>query len=142
MRFELNIFRVKAKYVEDVIVGFVTAPNGVNNGEREFSLRQILTVTLCVCHLLLVSDQVLLPRGIAAYLVRYEVFVVVTDLKQEAKAVHEREYVDRARGEALKESGRQAEQSPCLLGYHVEILAFCGHGKSVPPKHLHTLAPM
>ena len=52
MRLQFSVCSMKAQDVEHVVICGTTAPDGMDNGEREFSLCQILAVAFGVCQLL------------------------------------------------------------------------------------------
>lgn len=98
-------------------------PDGVNDGEGELPLSEILAEALVV-----------------AVLMGVQVGVVIEDLKEESESVQDRFQILLPVGEQLHQADRQAEEAASFLQHHVAVLLLSGAGVGVPPVDVQALA--
>lgn len=97
-------------------------PNGVNGGERELALSQVLAEAL-----------------VLAVLARAQVGVVVANLEEEAQRVQEGFQVLFPVREELHQAHSQAKEPSSFLQHHVAVLLLTGAGVGVPPVDVQAL---
>ncbi|TNN62681.1 hypothetical protein EYF80_027122 [Liparis tanakae] len=97
-------------------------PDGVNGGERELALRQVLAEALAL-----------------AVFAGAQVGVVVADLEEQAQRVQEGLQVLLPIGEQLHQAHRQTKEPSGFLQHHVAVLLLRGAGVGVPPVDVQAL---